>query len=177
MKIKNSFLLIFLLVVQQWSFSQLISLSSIKIPVVRSTKAGPYIGFQKGKYNVIEFGGEIQFKKIKLVHPQIHAFRFGPNYDFKEHVLGFDLAYWHQQSRLGLTYGAILSHRTNFDQSRIGIAPVLGFRLLQFHLQTGFTFLTKAQPFVETNNFFIALKFTMINKRKINFKKRSKGGK
>ena len=142
----------------------------ISIPTVTSKKAGPYIGFQKGKYNLIEFGGEFQYKKVKLVHPNIHGFRFGTNYDFRENVLGFDAAYWHQRARLGLTYGAVISHRTDFEESRIGLSPALGFRLLQFHLQTGYTFYSPAN-FDNFNTFWIALKFTLINTRDIDVKK------
>jgi len=137
---------------------------------LKSKKAGPYFGFQKGKYNLIEFGGEFQHKQIKLKHPTTNAIRFGTNYDFKESVLGFDLGYWRQQARIGLTYGAILSHRTNFETSRVGFAPVIGFRLMQFHLQTGYTFYGKAESFTNINRFFIALKFTLINKRDLDFK-------
>ncbi|MCE3296602.1 MAG: hypothetical protein K0R65_2316 [Crocinitomicaceae bacterium] len=143
----------------------------IKIPTVSTKKAGPYIGFQKGKYNAIEFGGEFQYKKIKLMHPSTHGFRFGTNYDFQENVLGFDAAYWHQRARLGLTYGAILSHRTDFEESRLGVSPAMGFRLLQFHLQTGYTFYTRATYFDNYNTFWIALKFTLINQRDIKVRK------
>ncbi len=153
-------------------FSQNIhSLLKIDIPTIKSQKSGPYIGFQKGKYNLIEFGGELQLKRIKLTHPKIHGIRFGANYDFTENVLGFDFAYWYQQSRLGLTYGAIISHRTNFDESRIGLAPVIGFRFTQLHLQTGYSFYATASNFENYNKFFIALKFTLINKRDIDVKK------
>lgn len=147
------------------------SAAKFDIPKVKSQKSGPYIGFQKGKYNLIEFGAELQLKKITLTHPTTNAFRLGANYDFRSGVLGFDACYWRQQTRLGLTYGAILSHRTNFDDSRLGFSPVIGFRLLQFHLQTGYTFYTKATDFDEVNRFFIALKFTLINKRDIDVKK------
>lgn len=143
----------------------------VKLPGVSTKKAGPYIGFQKGKYNLIEFGGEFQYKKVKLIHPRTHGFRFGANYDFLENVLGFDAAYWQQRARLGLTYGAIISHRTNFDVSRIGVSPAIGFRLFQFHLQTGYTFYTPATDFENFNRFWIALKFTLVNKRDVDVKK------
>ena len=153
------------------NIENLFALRKIELPTIKTQKSGPYIGFQKGKYNLIEFGGELQLKRVKLTHPKIHGIRFGVNYDFKENVLGFDAAYWYQQSRLGLTYGAILSHRTNFDASRVGFAPVIGFRLTQFHLQTGYTFYSQVSNFENYNKFFIALKFTLINKRDIDIKK------
>lgn len=140
-------------------------------PDVKTVKMGPYFGFQKGTYDLVEFGGEYQRKNIKLTHPTTNAIRFGANYNFRNSILGFDLAYWHQKSRLGLTYGLILSHRTNFDESRIGLSPTIGFRLLQFHLQTGYTFYSPASNFSEVNRFFIALKFTLVNNRDIKVKK------
>ena len=171
MKTKIKLLLIsFISVI--WGYSQNIEvLSSIDLPKVRSTKSGPYIGFQKGKYNLIEFGGELQHKKITLTHPKTNAIRFGMVYDFKENNLGFDLAYWRQQSRLGLTYGLILSHRTNFTNTKIGLAPTIGFRFTQLHLQTGVTIYSHEPNFKNINIFFIALKFTLINKRDIDIKK------
>lgn len=135
------------------------------LPKVKSTKSGPYFGYQRGKYDVFELGGEIQFKKERLKKPLTNAFSFGANYNFPENVLGFDARFWHQHARLGLTYGLFLSHRTNFNESRIGVAPALGFRLMQFHIQTGYTFYTPSESFQELNTFFIALKFTLINKR------------
>ncbi|MFN5416531.1 MAG: hypothetical protein ACK5B9_05700 [Flavobacteriia bacterium] len=153
------------------SLSLLSSVRKIDIPKVKSQKSGPYIGYQRGKYDLIEFGAEMQFKKIKLKNPIVNGYRFGTNYAIKENVLGFDLCYWRQEARLGLTYGAILSHRTNFEVSRIGIAPVIGFRFLQFHLQTGYTFYSSAHNFDNINRYFIALKFTIINNRDIDIKK------
>lgn len=171
MKTKINFLVVSLLIVFASYSQHLQILSSIDLPKVRSTKSGPYIGFQKGKYNLIEFGGELQHKKITLTHPKTNAFRFGMVYDFKENNLGFDLAYWRQQARLGLTYGLTVSHRTNFTNTKLGIAPTLGFRFTQLHLQTGITFYTHEPNLKNINIFFIALKFTLINKRDIDIKK------
>lgn len=142
------------------------TLSVIDLPTLKVRRSGPYIGLQQGKYNLFELGGEIQFKKAKLIRPTIHGFRFGLNYDIKNEVLGYEAGYWYQHSRVGLTYGILLSYRTNFDHGRIGLAPALGFRFTQFHLQTGYHFLSASTAFKECNTFFIALKFVLINKRK-----------
>ena len=177
MKLKNSLILLSIclsanLFSQSFeNISLLHSINKIDIPKVKSQKSGPYIGYQRGKYDIIEFGAEMQLKKIRLKNPIVNGFRFGANYAIKENVLGFDLCYWRQEARLGLTYGGILSHRTNFDVSRIGFSPVIGFRILQFHLQTGYTFYTRAASFENLNTFFIALKFTLINNRDNDIKK------
>jgi hypothetical protein len=133
-------------------------------------KTGPYIGWQKGKYNVAEFGVERQYKKVRLKDPYTNAFHMGFNYNYTHNVLGYDLGYWRQQGRLGLTYGGNVIMRTNFTETRVGLSPVVGFKFLQFHLQTGYQFLTPARTFVETNNFFISLRFVIINNREVEVK-------
>lgn len=137
-------------------------------------KSGPYVGVQRGKYTIAEFGGEIQFKKVKLIRPVTHAFHTGFNYNFKYNVLGYDLGYWFKVGRLDLTYGANLVMRTDFNETRLGIAPVVGFKLFQFHLQTGYHFLTPARTFTETNGFFVSLRFVMISKRDIDIDRHNK---
>jgi hypothetical protein len=175
MKFKQIIILIFFIGNINFSFSQYLQNSGLfKLPKVTSTKSGPYFGYQRGKYDVFELGGEIQFKKEKFKKPITNAFSFGTNYCIQENVLGFDARYWYQHARLGLTYGLFLSHRTNFNESRFGIAPALGFRLLQFHLQTGYTLYTPSETFQELNTFFIALKFTLINNRDIDVERNKK---
>ncbi len=146
-------------------------LSNEKLPLkgldISLKKSGPYFGLQRGKYLIAEFGGEVQFKKVKLVRPVTHAFHTGFNYNFKYNVLGYDLGYWFKVGRLDLTYGANLVMRTDFNETRLGIAPVVGFKLFQFHLQTGYHFLTPARTFTETNTFFVSLRFVLMSKRDI----------
>ncbi len=176
-RINNTILFLFFVFSIETSFTQQLiqSLNSSNftlLPKVKSKKSGPYFGYQRGKYDVFELGGEFQHKKIAFTHPKTFALSFGTNYSFKENVLGFDLRYWYQQARIGLTYGVYASHRTNFDESRIGIAPAIGFRLLQFHLQAGYTFYSNATNFDNYNDFFISLKFTLINNRDIDVDKK-----
>lgn len=128
-------------------------------------KSGPYIGVQRGKYWVGEAGAEMQFKKLKLVKPVTHGIHMGFNYNFTQNVLGYDVGYWVKFGRLNLTYGGNLVLRTNFSETRYGVAPVVGFKLSQFHLQTGVHLLTPSTSFKETNTFFIAVRFVLINKR------------
>ena len=137
-------------------------------------KSGPYFGLQNGKYLVAEFGAEKQYKKVRLIRPITHAFHTGFNYNFKRNVLGYDLGYWFQVGRLDLTYGANLVLRTDFDETRLGFAPVVGFKLFQFHLQTGYNFLTPARTFTETNTFFVSLRLVMISKRDLDIERNSK---
>ena len=100
-------------------------------------KSGPYLGLQRGKYTVVEIGAERQWKQIRLKNPQTHAAHFGFNYNFKYNILGYDMGYWFKTERLGLTYGGNIFMRTNFDKTRVGFAPVIGYKIWLLHFQTG----------------------------------------
>lgn len=143
---------------------------------VRFKKSGPYIGVQRGEFTVIEIGGEKQWKKVKLIRPVTHALHTGFNYNFKYNVLGYDFGYWFQVGRLDLTYGANLIMRTDFNETRLGAAPVVGFKLFQFHLQTGYNFMTPttASEAMKTNSFFISLRWVLISKRDLTIERKGK---
>lgn len=133
-------------------------------------KSGPYFGLQRGKYTVAEIGVERQWKQIRLKNPQTHAAHLGFNYNFKYNMLGYDMGYWFKTQRLGLTYGANIFMRTNFDDTRLGIAPVIGYKIWLVHFQTGYHFMPRlpAENF-ETNRFFVSLRIGIINERDIDF--------
>jgi hypothetical protein len=130
-------------------------------------KSGPYFGLQRGAYTVLELGVERQWKQVKIKTSETQALHMGFNYNFKYNVLGYDFGYWIKPSRIGLTYGGNFVFRTNFDESRVGLAPVVGYKLFGFHLQTGYHLLTPATYFIETNRFFVSLRFVWINQREI----------
>ena len=131
-------------------------------------KNGPYFGLQKGKFIVVGIGGERQWKDLQFRKPKTHALNIGFNYDFSNNVLGYDLGYWHKPSNIGLTYGASLLLRTDFTNTKIGFAPVLGYKIWQFHIQTGYQFLLKSiSNYFITNKLFIDLRFVLINNTKI----------
>lgn len=133
-------------------------------------KTGPYIGLQQGRYMALEFGAERQWRKIQLLKAQTHAGHMGFNYNFRYNVLGYDVGYWYRPSRLGLTYGGNLFFRTDFDNSKVGFAPVIGYKFLLMHLQTGFQFMPRPNEF-ETNTFFISLRIGIINDRDFELKR------
>lgn len=134
---------------------------------IKVRKSGAYIGIQSGQYTVLELGGEFQWKKVKLIKPITNSVHGGFNYNFKYNVLGYDAGYWFKTGRLNLTYGANIIFRTDFTYSKIGFAPVIGFKFTQLHLQTGYHFLTPATHVIPTNTFFVSLRFVMINNRKV----------
>lgn len=145
-----------------------------KKPLVSIFKSGPYLGLQRGKYTNLEFGYEFQRKAVKLIKPTIHALNTGFDYNLTENVLGFSIGYWQKRGRLDLTYGANLVYKTDFDQTRIGIAPTLGYRISIAHLQVGANLLTKSDDFKNTNTFFISLRVVMINNRNFKWRKRKR---
>ena len=132
-------------------------------------KSGPYVGLQKGLYTVVELGGEYQWKKVKWVKPKTFSLNAGMNYNFQDNVLGYDTGFWFKTGRLNLTYGAAICYRTDFTRGEIGFAPIIGFKLAQFHLQTGCNFFAHPVSYVKTNTFFISLRFVLINRRKFDF--------
>lgn len=140
---------------------------------IRVKKTGPYIGWQQGKYGALEFGGERQWKQIKLKDPITHAAHMGFNYNFKHNLLGYDIGYWVKPHRVSLTYGANLFLRTDFDQTKLGVAPVIGFKFWLLHLQTGYQIMNRPGE-LETNTFFIALRLGIINDRQVEWNRDKK---
>mgnify|MGYP006231789699 CR=1 FL=1 len=132
-------------------------------------KSGPYFGLQRGKYTVPEIGVERQWKQVRLKNPQTHAAHLGFNYNFKYNMLGYDMGYWFKTQRLGLTYGGNLFFRTNFDHSRVGFAPVIGYKFWLLHFQTGYHFMGRPPENFETNRFFVSLRIGIINERDVDF--------
>ena len=113
-------------------------------------------------------------EKSKIIIILNQALHMGINYNFKYNVLGYDLGYWIKPNRIGLTYGANLVLRTDFNKTRIGFTPVIGFKLVGFHIQTGYHFLSRSLNFTETNTFFISLRYVLINDRDVQVNKRKK---
>ena len=106
-----------------------------------------------------------------MVHPHTNALHAGFNYDFKQKVLGYELGYWNKVGRLNLSYGLNTSYQTNFVSDLFAISPVIGFKLSQFHLQTGYNFTTRKASLIPTNSFFISLRFVFIQKWDISIDK------
>lgn len=145
---------------------------------VRIKKTGPYIGLQRGSHWVFEAGVEHMWKRVELREAISHSVSAGFNYNFRYNVLGYDMGYWIKPHRIGLTYGANLVFRTNFEEHRLGVAPVIGFKFWLLHLQTGYHFLPNlpARGF-ETNTFFISLRIGLANERKVDWRVGEKEGK
>ena len=168
---KKLLYLIVLILSFQGTAQPIISGSSPAWLELKVMKYGPYIGLQRGAYTFLEFGGEMQWKKIRLKKPIVHAVHTGFNYNFKHNILGYDLGYWVRPHRLGLTFGGNLFYRTNFTTDRWGIAPVVGYKFWLLHLQTGYHFMSRPQTAFELNKFFISLRFGIISDRDYKLKR------
>jgi len=155
------------------TFSQNDRKKKFKFPELKTEinvrKSGPYIGIERGKYNVFELGGEFQWKKVKLIKPFKNAIHIGLNYNFTNNILGYEAGYWFKTGRMNFTYGVNLCYRTDFTHDKIGFSPVIGFKFTQLHFQTGFNFLSDFKHPIPTNTFFVSLRFVIINHRKIDF--------
>ncbi|SFT89714.1 hypothetical protein SAMN05216474_3020 [Lishizhenia tianjinensis] len=172
---KSSLLIAFLCCAFSLTFAQDRKLfEQKKKPLLSVRKTGPYIGLQQGRYRQLEFGAEMQFKQVKLIHPKTHAVNMGFDYNFKENVLGYSAGYWFKKGRLNLTYGGSIALRSNFEETRFGIGPAIGYKFLPLHLQTGYMFLTPSESFTNTNHLYISLRFVLINDRDYNWRKRNK---
>jgi len=178
-KTMNRLLVIFLLLIPALSYAQKKEtiFGKKKQPLVEISvkKSGPYLGIQRGKYTVPEIGVERQWKQVRLKNPHTHAAHLGFNYNIKYNILGYDMGYWFKTNRLGLTYGGNLFFRTNFDESRVGIAPVIGYKVWLLHFQTGYHFMPRLpEENFETNRFFVSLRIGIINERDVDFEWRKR---
>jgi hypothetical protein len=172
---KISFILFCLLFSFSFVFSQEKKSLWSKIPRynVDISKYGPFIGFQRGLYNNIEFGAEYQWKKIKLIKPYTHTAHVGFNYNLYNNVLGYEVGYWFKQGRMNLTYGLNIIYRTNSHQNAIGFTPLIGFKFSQIHIQTGYNFLSKDPKIIFSNDFFISFRLVFIQNRDIDIERKN----
>lgn len=141
---------------------------------LRMIKTGPYLGLEQGKYLNLNFGAERQWQQIKLIKPQTHAAHLQLDYNFRYRVMGLQAGYWFKTGRLGLTYGARMSWHTDYDAHRFGIAPNIGYKFMQAHLQLGVHLMPENDQFTEVNTFYASLRWVFINDRKFDKKGRDK---
>ncbi len=130
---------------------------------LRQRNFGAILGVQRGKYTFIEFGAEHHWRTISLTNPRIFAVSANAAYNFGHNVLGYNASFWLKQGRINLTYGLNAAYYTNFTEARYGGGPVVGFRLLGFHLNTGFNLLAgnkeEGKGLTEVNPLYISLRY------------------
>lgn len=168
--------ILLLLFVSQSANAQLFDSDKKKKPLLKVRKAGPFIGVQQSRYFALEIGAEMQFKKIKLIKPPTHAINMGFDYNFriKQPILSYNIGYWFKQGRINLTYGVNATFKSDFESNKLGGGPVIGFKLLGFHLQTGYNFIPNASVFENVNQLYISLRYVLVNTRDYTWRKREK---
>lgn len=135
---------------------------------VQIRKYGPYIGIEKGAYLLPKLGVECQWKTVGLFRSgQTHAIHTGLNYNLGNAIMGYDLGYWTKSGAFGLTYGGTLNYRSDFTKGGFGVTPVVGFKWMQFHVETGYSFYSSAAKTMHVNKLFIGIRFVLVRDRKV----------
>ncbi len=142
---------------------------------------GAILGVQRGRYTFFEFGAEQHWRTISLTNPRIVALGANAAYNFGNNVIAYNAFVWHKRGRINLTYGANLTYLTNFENDRFGGGPMVGFRLLGFHLNTGYNFLTKdktieKEEVAKANPLYISLRYYFPVDNKFKWAKKNKDG-
>jgi hypothetical protein len=119
---------------------------------------GPVIGIERGKFSFFTFGAEV-YKTKGLIKPQRITGGFSIAYNFSYNVIDYKLYAYYKQGRLGLTYGIGACYISDFLNSRIGLSPQIGFKLLNFHLYTGLNLMFGSKEVQDFNKLFIGLNF------------------
>ncbi len=142
-------------------------IKKVKMLEISEYKLGPYFGYQTGRYGVIEFGYHGQYKRIKLRKPVTLSGTAGVNYDIFRNVVGYDLGVWGKIGRVSPTLGLSLIYRSDFEVSKTGIAPAIGFSFGPLYVQAGYQWLNKRSLDLETNTLFVGARFTLFHSRKV----------
>jgi hypothetical protein len=176
MKLTHFFLTLFLTSLISLGFAQekptirerlKISDKKEKKPLIEMSvrQYGPYFGLQWGKYSTLEIGGEMQWKNIQIKTTKTHGATVGADFNIYEGVLGLSAGYYHKPRRFSLTYGGQLHYRTDFNNDRVGIAPVFGYKFMMLHAQVGYAFLSRNEDFQNTNNLFVSIRLSIMSKK------------
>lgn len=128
-------------------------------------KTGFLIGVQQGKFNGFEFGMERQWKQLKLKYPKTLAVAGKVEYLFEANTIGFKAGPWWKFGRLNFTYGTDLLIASDFDQTKLGLAPNMGFKLIGFHFLAGYNIVANAPEFTRYNKLFVSVRYFIPKKR------------
>lgn len=151
----------------------------LRLPKYVATKRsfGMIGGIERGNITFLELGVEAHWKKIRLVNARTMAANANMEYNFGNNILGYNAAGWMKHGRVNLTYGVNFIYTTDFENTRYGMGPQIGFRLLGLHLVNGYNFLLGDEELENVNKFYVGLRyyFPLEKKTKIeNVNKRKK---
>jgi hypothetical protein len=144
----------------------------IELPKVKTVKSGLILGLQNGKYTAFEIGGERHWKKLKIKNPTTVAVNAIMEYQFKSNVFGIKPGIWVKTNRLGFTYGSSIAFLSDFEYTRWGIAPQIGFRFLIFHGLVSYNATVGPKVFEEYNKLNVALRVYLNKDRKVDIKRK-----
>lgn len=144
------------------------------IPEIKSVKNGILFGLQMGKYTAFELGGEKQWKKIKLKEAETKALNAVFEYQFKSNTIGLKAGGWYKTGRLSFTYGGAVTFLSNFDYTRWGISPQIGYRILNFHGYLSYNITAGPKLYSEFNKLHVAVRFYLNKNREIEVEKKKK---
>lgn len=132
---------------------------------------GFLLGVQGGKYTFIEMGVESHWRKIALTKPRLLGLCANVEYNFGFNTLGYKAGIFHKVGRINFTYGLNLNYYTNFENSKVGLGPAIGFKLLGFHLLNGYNFMFGRSEFKEYNTLYVTIRYFFPLKNKVRIKR------
>jgi len=132
---------------------------------------GAVIGVQQGRHTFFELGAEANWRTIRLSHPVTYGVGGNAEFNFGQGVLGWKAFGWMRPGRLNFTYGANLVYYTNFEQSRFGAGPSLGYKLLGFHFIAGANLLAGSREMNQYNPFYFTIRYYAPIHKKTAFRK------
>lgn len=136
---------------------------------------GVIVGIQRGGVTALELGGEAHWRKISLKKPTIYGATANMEYNFGHHILGYKAGMWMKRGRINFTYGANLAYFTDFEgNSRYGINPAVGFRLLGFHLINGYNLLAGDKELDKVNTMYLSLRYYFPLENKFTWDRKNK---
>lgn len=138
----------------QWPFNKEEKEKKDRLKLYQNSR-GIILGYERGSTDMIRFGYQYNWKKVRLQKPVIRAAEGYLELAPFTGVLGGKLAYWQRIGRLKFTYGAQAGAVTDFSESSLSLGPTLGFRLLSFHGQLGYNILSNEA--VEANRLFVSI--------------------
>jgi hypothetical protein len=144
------------------------------LPELNTVKTGLLIGIQKGKYFGLELGMERQWKEIKLKKPRTFAIAATGEYQFEANTVGFKVGPWWKFGRADFTYGINATVLSDFDNSKFGVSPAIGFKLIGFHILASYNITSGTGPYTDFNKLHLSLRYYISKSREFNWKKSDK---
>jgi hypothetical protein len=143
---------------------------------IRIKKYGAILGFQRGQYGLIQFGGEVKWKKVKLKNPRVWTAHGLVSYNISNNIMGYHFGTYTRKGRLALTYGGALLFYTDFNQEKFGFTPQIGYRIMFFHVKTGYNFIINRNvgDFNQINTFYFGVHMFLSQEMKMKFKRSKK---